>query len=653
MVNATLQATPPVEKQTPSVKLVPVSSVGGKDHTTPSEKNQSGKTQRTFRSKPSKNILKPMLTAIVLFIIIFGGGVGLLLTQRNQDVRQQAASSSCMGVPLAREPAVTLLPTNQIKLQWNTVVGAKGYRLFLITEGQAGSHPSGKYIIYNILDETSDVGQTAQFQPIVASDAKFLNPEDSSYIWTIPTDDRTDLEGLVIKNRPYYRFLVFAFRDDQCSTQAAIGSYISSQGSAGTCSCDLSVVMENNCAQGFVPQCVSQVACECGAPSTTGAPPPGTDPSCTNITVEGLESKWIENNSRIELRWQKTNSEIREYEIWNIGYGSLQQLGEKQYYLRKINDFPIVSTATSFIVSNPEELSTRRYLLRAVAAKNQNGEPICYNQWATCVPPVVSNQKAVKVVNYTYTLSWTPIQKPDKKYEIWLIAEGDLETLGEEKYYLAKLGEADPSINAVPVTIPQEFRQLPNYRFLLRAVNYLENEQPTCYNQWAFSASATGGLSYEQCSMSFDITEPISVATPTPTTRIIAPSATPTTTPSLTPTRASTPTVTPKPPIGCNDICSTNADCSNSAHICFVVSETESRCRLESNPTDSSCSQAVVQQQQPPTAIPTQPLQVEETIVAQPDLPEQLPESGPEDWGMWLKAGLTIIGIGAALLLLL
>ncbi len=86
-----------------------------------------------------------------------------------------------------------------------------------------------------------------------------------------------------------------------------------------------------------------------------------------------------------------------------------------------------------------------------------------------------------------------------------------------------------------------------------------------------------------------------------------------------------TPTVTT---VGCNAVCATNADCSNSSHICY-----SGVCRLETNVDSATCAQAVAE--------------------AQPTLPEELPQTGPEDWINWLKAGLVTLGIGAVLLLLL
>lgn len=110
---------------------------------------------------------------------------------------------------------------------------------------------------------------------------------------------------------------------------------------------------------------------------------------------------------------------------------------------------------------------------------------------------------------------------------------------------------------------------------------------------------------------------------------------TPTPTPTPTPP-VSTPT--PTPVIGCNSRCSTNADCSNTAHICYQTTD-GGRCRLDTNVTSTSCSAPVAQS----TPVAT----------TQPELPEELPQTGPEDWGNWLKAGLVTLGIGAVLLLLL
>ncbi len=95
-----------------------------------------------------------------------------------------------------------------------------------------------------------------------------------------------------------------------------------------------------------------------------------------------------------------------------------------------------------------------------------------------------------------------------------------------------------------------------------------------------------------------------------------------------------TPTPTPTPAPGCNDTCVQNADCSNVNHICVSTDDGSMRCRLAEYTSSANCS------------VPT-------TTIAQPVLPEQLPQTGPEDWLNWLKAGLVTLGIGTALFLLL
>ncbi|MBP7768767.1 hypothetical protein KA082_02975, partial [Candidatus Woesebacteria bacterium] len=110
----------------------------------------------------------------------------------------------------------------------------------------------------------------------------------------------------------------------------------------------------------------------------------------------------------------------------------------------------------------------------------------------------------------------------------------------------------------------------------------------------------------------------------------------PATTPTPTPTPG-TPTPTPTPVVGCNDTCSANADCSNSAHICY-----SNQCRLADNVESETCSSPT------PEVTPTPVM-----IAEQPALPEELPQTGPSDWINWLKAGLVTLGIGATLLLLL
>ncbi len=95
---------------------------------------------------------------------------------------------------------------------------------------------------------------------------------------------------------------------------------------------------------------------------------------------------------------------------------------------------------------------------------------------------------------------------------------------------------------------------------------------------------------------------------------------------------ASTPTPTPSPTpvLGCNATCTTNADCSNSDHICYVAGDSTGVCRLAENVESTTC-----------------------TLASQPELPQELPQSGPENWGAWLKMGLITLGLGAILLLLL
>ena len=89
-----------------------------------------------------------------------------------------------------------------------------------------------------------------------------------------------------------------------------------------------------------------------------------------------------------------------------------------------------------------------------------------------------------------------------------------------------------------------------------------------------------------------------------------------------------------EPTVGCNDACVTNADCSDSNHICATTSDGSQKCRLESNPDSDSCT------------LPA-------GSTAQPTLPPELPETGPADWLNWLKAGLVTLGLGTALFFLL
>jgi uncharacterized repeat protein (TIGR01451 family) len=104
------------------------------------------------------------------------------------------------------------------------------------------------------------------------------------------------------------------------------------------------------------------------------------------------------------------------------------------------------------------------------------------------------------------------------------------------------------------------------------------------------------------------------------------------------------------PQIACNQVCQANADCADPDHICYTTSDGSNRCRRADNVTSASCaaptgSTTTTQPEQGAPGVAQQP--------GQPVMPEELPQSGSDDWGTWLKAGLITLGIGAILLLLL
>lgn len=166
---------------------------------------------------------------------------------------------------------------------------------------------------------------------------------------------------------------------------------------------------------------------------------------------------------------------------------------------------------------------------------------------------------------------------------------------------------------------------------------------------------------------------PTPTASPTPTE---GPSPTPTNGPTATPTPVDQPTATPivyatatpvptLPPgvtpnpttpsqpitytivttVQCNDSCSKNSDCTNPSHICYGADANGNggRCRLDANPDSSECKLKSGETIAVVRVIPSQ----------KPDMPAELPKSGPEDWGRYLKIGLGALGIGALLLLFL
>ena len=247
----------------------------------------------------------------------------------------------------------------------------------------------------------------------------------------------------------------------------------------------------------------------------------------------------------------------------------------------------------------------------------------------TCteIKPVLTNQRAIwNVDKSTIQISWQVKQGKAIDFEIWNIGVDNLNLEKPTEYYLVNL-TPEPLAGSTTSFVVVDPKSLKTNKFLIRAVaSRGADGKPSCSSEWPVSPEGTLTNNASNCTVRFTIVGP--TATPT---------ITPTVTPTPIPNATATPTPRVTPVVGCNDICVTNADCSNASHICFAVSETENRCRLETNPTNASC--------QNPAAVVTQ--------AQQPVLPEALPETGPEDWGNWLKAGLAILGIGAALLLML
>jgi hypothetical protein len=103
--------------------------------------------------------------------------------------------------------------------------------------------------------------------------------------------------------------------------------------------------------------------------------------------------------------------------------------------------------------------------------------------------------------------------------------------------------------------------------------------------------------------------------------------------------------VVPSPTVGCNHTCVTNADCTNSAHICATTADGSKRCRLDSYVNSETCTT--------PQVAYTTPVQSTRPQT-QPELPQELPQTGAfDDLPKWLLGGLTVIGVGIAVLLLL
>ena len=400
-------------------------------------------------------------------------------------------------------------------------------------------------------------------------------------------------------------------------------------------------------------------------------------PAITQARVE-----WKPDTNVFEFNWGVSGGKPGGFRIWNVAYTSPSSANDSEFYLKNLTETELGPSATSFVFSDGSSLQTKRFVIRAIA--DLPTDPIeCYSETFVCAKPVITEVVASKEGANKVLVKWVASVAPDLKYQLFLVDSSDLGAVSSQANFLATLNDSIPKDqDFVEVEIPEQYVRNPVWHLLLVAV-HAEGES-------ASQCSASSIVSVET-----GVVDPATTATPTPTgltgTRptntptpttttaratltptptfsasgqctvrfsIAALTVTPTATPTITPTQnpsetprptatatpnpTATPTTIPTPVVGCNDACMTNANCSNSNHICYFVSENEGRCRLDSNPSNTECRPAVAVV--PPTTTP---------VVAQPELPEVLPESGPADWGNWLKAGLAVLGVGIALLLLL
>jgi hypothetical protein len=119
------------------------------------------------------------------------------------------------------------------------------------------------------------------------------------------------------------------------------------------------------------------------------------------------------------------------------------------------------------------------------------------------------------------------------------------------------------------------------------------------------------------------------------------------------PTPTPTPTPTPES-IVCGELgCENNFDCDTGL-ICITADNGNNYCgepdfksACADNPSQTNCCE------EPDTTPTPTPTPTTTITGGQPDIPEELPVAGPEDWLRYLQIGLATLGVGALLLLLL
>lgn len=120
-----------------------------------------------------------------------------------------------------------------------------------------------------------------------------------------------------------------------------------------------------------------------------------------------------------------------------------------------------------------------------------------------------------------------------------------------------------------------------------------------------------------------------------------------------------TPTPTPEP-LECGERgCDDNFDCENGL-VCITADNGNNYCTdpdyrsaCADNPSERNCCEEPRVTTTPtPTTTPS-PSVTTTVTGGQPDFPDELPVSGPEDWLRYLQAGLAALGVGALLLLMI
>ncbi len=458
-------------------------------------------------SDPPEDVLKPIAS------------IPITITGGSQITATPSPTISSGGSPTPTPPCTTFTRPEQTSV---SCLANQGLSISWTDTNPNSLHPAEEagFKIYRIDNDPVYTQTGTPGNPPVATLPSHPGSGPMNYVYTDPAVKFGYIPG------NFYRFLIYTWKEPLpgrpigCWKQSAIGT---------TCSTTVYPTATPTTTPSVPP----------GIPSAT--PTPTSSPAFCPVgpVIVNRTAQWVDNYSQVKIDWELQSGVVNDFEIWNISNQPLDPQNPSAYYLSKLNTSVLPAATRTFTTTNVSSLPTRRFLIKAISKRNVLDQPVCSDEWALCVNPVITNRTVSLVSGHTFKFTWQPVQAPLSNYQLWLIDD----SIGSQNYYVYKLADnIPPTATSQIVTVPAQYQKTTGYRFLLRAINYVENGSPSCYNQWA--------LGYDP-----------------------------------------QPTVVPT----CNALCRSDLECQSN-YICYFGPNNimdSGRCRLKTNPESLTCEPIV------------------------------------------------------------